>query len=172
MNGMTLYDISSELYELLENGFSSDFLDEETGEIDEKKVAERIDALNIAFDEKIDDIASYIKDLSRLADGIKAEKNALAERQKRLEKRIEKLEEYSTACMRLNGKKKVVSVRNEVSFTESHPLNVLDEECVPRKFFREITESKIDKNAIKEAIKAGEEVPGVEIGTKYNLRIK
>ena len=168
----SLYNISNELYTLLENGFTAEFLDEETGEIDEKKVAERIDALNIAFDDKVDSIACYIKDLSRLLEGIKAEKNALSERQKKVENKIERLKDYITNALVLNGKKKVVTARNEITYATSHPLTIYNEALLPLEYWRKVEDIKPDKELIKQAIKDGISVDGARIDDKLNLRIK
>ena len=58
---MKLYEINQHYLEVLENGFS---FDEETGEILFDK--ENLDQLEGAFEEKVDNIACYIKDLEGL----------------------------------------------------------------------------------------------------------
>lgn len=168
---MSLYEISTELYELLENGFSLDFVDED-GVIDEAKVAERIDSLQLDLTEKVDNIACYIKNTRALAEQIKQEKLALADRQKRLENRVERLEEYLLNCLLVTGQKKVETARNCVKYTTSHPLHVIDESVIPKEFIKFTITKKPDANAIKAAITAGEDVPGAEIGTNYNINIK
>lgn len=168
----SLYNITSELFNLLENGFSSEFVDEETGEIDEEKVAKRINELNLNLDEKVDNIACYIKNTRALAEQIKAEKNVLAERQKRLENRAERLEEYLLACLTSAEIKKVETARNYVKYTTSYPLKVFDETAIPEEYIKTTVIKKPDAMTIKAAIKGGAVVPGVEIETKFNLQIK
>ena len=79
---MTLYEIDEQILGCV---------DSETGEIiDEEKLAE----LNIAFDEKVENIALWIKNLLSEAEAIKQEKLKLGDRQKAAENKAESLKKY------------------------------------------------------------------------------
>ena len=67
---MKLYEIDNAILECI---------DMETGEVID---AEKLDALNIERDAKIENVVLWIKDLKAEAEAIKAEKLTLAERQK------------------------------------------------------------------------------------------
>ena len=79
---MTLYEIDKAI---------TDLADPETGEITD---FEALDNLQMARDQKIENIACYYKNLVSDAEAIKAEKEALAERQKVAENKAARLKEY------------------------------------------------------------------------------
>lgn len=88
---MTLYEINQGIL---------DCVDAETGEIID---VEKLDALQLARDEKIGNVAAYIKNLSAESKAIKAEEDALAARRKSADKKIKDLKDYLAAA--LNGQK-------------------------------------------------------------------
>ena len=59
----SLYEIEKGIIELLENGFNAACVDQETGEIDETRAAEYLEALQLERGEKVESIAIYIKSL-------------------------------------------------------------------------------------------------------------
>ncbi len=80
---MTLYEIDKAI---------TDLADPETGEITD---FEALDNLQMARDQKIENIACYYKNLVSDAEAIKAEKEALAERQKVAENKAARLKGIS-----------------------------------------------------------------------------
>ena len=88
---MTLYEIDKAI---------TDLADPETGEITD---FEALDNLQMARDQKIENIACYYKNLVSDAEAIKAEKEALAERQKVAENKAARLKEYLSYA--LHGEK-------------------------------------------------------------------
>lgn len=103
---MTLYEINQGIL---------DCVDAETGEIID---VEKLDALQLARDEKIGNIAAYIKNLSAESKAIKAEEDALAARRKSADKKIKDLKDYLAAA--LNGQK-FKDARCSVYFSRSAP---------------------------------------------------
>ena len=84
---MTLYEINQAIMEAFYR-----CVDPETGEIlDDTK---ELDDLTIAKDEKVENIALFIKNLTAEAEAIKKEKQALEKRQKTAENRAEWLKKY------------------------------------------------------------------------------
>lgn len=75
---MNLFEINKAISDVIEKGF---YEDEETGEI--LFEVDDLDDLKIAFDEKIDGISGYIKNLDSLNDGIKKEIDNLSKRKKK-----------------------------------------------------------------------------------------
>lgn len=168
----TLYNLSQKINELLINGFNSVCIDEETGDIDENKSNEYLSSLNFSFDEKIDNIACYIKDLNLMIKGIKEEEENLYARRKSIERKYEFLKDYISTCMLSVGKTNFESNRNKITFKKSYKLNVFDENVIPKNFFKEQVVVKRDDISIKNAIKNGEIISGAEIETRYNIQIK
>ena len=73
---MTLYDINSQILDFMNNIE----IDEETGEI--LTDMSLLDQLQVAHDEKIENIACYIKSVEAECDAIKKEEVNLAKRRK------------------------------------------------------------------------------------------
>lgn len=157
---MTLYEIDKAL---------ADFefeVDEETGEI---LNAADLDELKMAREDKIENIGLYIKNLEAEKEAVKHEKDNFADREKRLGKKIDSLKKYLTYA--LDGQKfstpKVV-----VSFRKSESVLVKDKYLIPDNYMNISVVREPNKTAIKNALKRGEEIMGVELLEKQNVSIK
>ena len=157
---MTLFDINKAILEF-------DYeIDEETGEI---LNAQDLDALQLARDEKIEGVGLWIKNLQAEAEAVKKEKDAMAERQRRLEKKAESLKDYLAYA--LQGEK-FSTPRIAMSWRKSESVLIPDEALLDDRFVNITMIKKPDKKLIKDTLKAGREVPGAELITKQNLQIK
>lgn len=169
---MKLYDISKEMNEILENGFTVNCIDEETGEIDESKVAEYLNSLQVEYADKVDNIACYIKDLKAQANAIGEEIKKLTDRKRSAEKKVEFLSNYLTDCMLSLGKIKFESVRNCISFRRSYSVDISNLEQIPKQFIKIKVSEDPDKKAIMAALKNDEEVEGATLKVNMNIQIK
>lgn len=152
---MTLYEIEEAI---------TNCVDLETGEIiDEQALA----GLQMARDEKVENIALWIKDLKAEAEALKAEKLALAHRQQVAENKAESLKNYLTAY--LNGDK-FKTAKVAISYRSSKSVNIYDEELIPKDFIT--YEPKYNKADIKKAIDDGLDISGAEIIEKTSIQIK
>ena len=156
----SLYQIRSEI-----ENFEYE-CDPETGEL---LNALEWDGLNMAYEEKVENIACYIKNLTSDIAAFKAEEDALAERRKQAEKRVEYLKNLLVANM--NGQK-FSTARCAVSFRRSDRVAIQDESLVPKKYMTKHVEYKIDKNAIKALLKQGKSVKGCQLIERLNTQIK
>lgn len=141
-------------------------VDAETGEVIDP---EALDALMIYKDDKIEGIALWIKNLVSDAAAFKAEKEAFAARQKAAENKAESLKKYLAYA--LDGQKFSTN-RCAISFRKSEKIEISDDLLIPKEFIREKTTYEPDKTAIKEAIKAGNEVAGCRLVESFNTQIK
>ena len=160
---MTLYELNDTIRKAIELGF-----DEETGEILDINALE---ALEIRRDEKIEPIALFIKDLKAEAEAIKAEKMNLARRQQTAENHAESLKRYLTKC--LDGEK-FRSPRVAISYRKSQTVEFIDGfdvNLLPEEYQRRV-DPEADKTALKDALKAGEEIYGVYLEDHTNTIIK
>lgn len=139
-------------------------LDDETGEVMD---CERLEELCIERENKIEGIALWVKTLLAEADAIKAEKNALAEREADCRKKAEKLKEWLANAL---GGEKFETARCAISFRKSSKLEVYDIDSVPCDMYK--VEYKVDVAAAKAKIKAGGYVPGCKIVDSQNIQIK
>ena len=151
------------LYEIDEAIMSC--IDEETGEIID---SEKLDKLQMERDKKIENVACWIKDLKAEAEALKAEKQALAKRQKVAENKMESLKKYLAYALDGNAFK---SIRASVTFRKSQAVEIADIYKVDENYLR-YKEPEADKTAIKEALKAGKTVAGATLVENTSVIIK
>lgn len=157
---MTLYEIDKALMD-----FEFE-IDEETGEITN---ASELDELNLAREQKIEGIGLWIKNLEAEKEAVKREKDNFADRQKRLEKKIESLKGYLTYA--LDGQK-FNTPKVAISFRRSESVLVKDKWLIPDSYMNLSVVREPNKQSIKAALKRGEEIMGVELLEKQNISIK
>ena len=155
-NFMKLYEIDEAIMACI---------DAETGEIID---ADKLDKLTMERDAKIENVALWIKDLKAEAEALKAEKMAFAERQKVAENKIEILKKWLADALDGQAYK---SVRASVSFRTSESVEIDDIYAVDENYLR-YKEPEADKTAIKNAIKAGQEVAGATLVKSTSVIIK
>ncbi len=119
---MNLYQIDAQIESALTN-----CTDPETGEFDETKYSEMMADLEETREQKIENIALYIKNLTAEVAAIREEEKNLASRRKAKENRVESLKKYLAEY--LEGKK-FETARAKISFRTSKVLDVLDENKV------------------------------------------
>jgi hypothetical protein len=158
---MTLYYINEQIRKAIELGF-----DPETGEILD---ASALEQLQIDRDEKVENICLYIKDLYAEADAIYNERRALEEREKASEKKADSLSRYLQSML---AGEKFKTPKCAVSYRKTQAVNIVDETLIPNEYLRFKTTSAPDKAAIKDAIKAGKDVPGAMLEERQSMTIK
>ena len=158
---MTLYEID---YSILE------CIDMETGEVID---TEKLNALNMERDAKVENVACWIKELKAEAEAIKAEKQKLADRQKAAENKAESLKRWLAYA--LDGKK-FNTAKCSVSFRNTESVEVTDQglENLMKEHDDLLTYKtpEPNKTAIKQAIKDGLNVAGVQLVQNVSTIIK
>jgi hypothetical protein len=162
---MTLYKIRNEIIDALDEA-----TDPETGEITASDAFEKLDALQMAFEEKAENTACYIKNLDAEAKAIREEEKALAARRRSLENRAERCKSYLQFC--LNGEK-FSTPRCAVSYKRSTSVLVDENRLfdIPEEFLR-YKEPEVKKNDVRDALKAGQDVPGCSLVESVSMIIK
>lgn len=142
-------------------------IDEETGEITDPA---KLDELDMARDQKIENIALYIKDLRAEASAIKVEKDALAARQAAAEKKADSLKAYLSGY--LDGEK-FKTPRVAISWRKSESIEVSDVYRLPEEFLQ-YQEPKVKKTELKKAMQLGFtfDEAGARLVEKNNIQIK
>lgn len=141
-------------------------IDQETGELIDP---ERLENLQMERNQKIENIALWIKNLQADALAYKAEKEAFAEREKAAANKAEQLKAYLARAL---AGQKFTTARCAVSFRKSTKLEVLDADCIPKELMVETVSVKPDANAIKALLKDGQEVGGCRLVEALNTQIK
>ena len=158
---MKLYEIDNAIL---------DCIDLETGEVID---TERLDALNMERDAKVENVACWIKDLRAENEAIKSEKQKLDSRRKVNENKIESLMGWLNYA--LNGTK-FKTGKCAISFRTSESVEVTEEglEVLMEEHDELLTYKKPEPNkkAIKDAIKDGLSVAGVQLVQNVSTMIK
>lgn len=160
----TLYEYNHALDELV---------DPDTGEILDY---EAFISLSMEREQKIENVAVMIKNLTAEAALIKAEEASLKARREPMERRAERLKGYLAQF--LNGEK-FDFPRASLSFRKSTALNVSDMKSAVEwleghgHFDMVVRDApKLDKRAVSMLVKSGEDVPGVALEERYSLQVR
>ena len=136
-----------------------DCVDLETGEILD---GEKLTALHMEREAKLEGVALWVKDLKAEAEAVKAEADKLNARKKALDNKIDSIKTWLLYA--LNGEK-LKTPRCNVYQTHSQKVVIDDEKALIDMFmsspfgekFLRIKEPEIDKNALKDSMKQGYE---------------
>lgn len=163
---MTLYEINQQMEEAINRMFAE--ANDNDGEVSQE-TTDLIAELQIARDDKLEALGCVIKNKKAEAKAIKEEADILAKRKKSLDREVDSLEKY--VSMMLNGQP-FESAKVKFSFRESEQVIIDDDKKLARIWFRKVVKFEPNKDAIKEAIKAGKKVRFAHIEKKQNLQTK
>ena len=177
----SLYEIDNQIESIVEK-FAGAF-DEATGEIIDEELysdsQKELDNLEIAQNEKIENIACYIKNLTAEVSVLDNEAKVFLQRKKAKENQLKRVKEYLENFLKFKEIKKIETPKAVLSFRKSEQLEIADEEKVlewlkqNEETLIKYKEPEIDKAGLKKYIKTtGEVVPSVQIVEKQNLQIK
>lgn len=140
-------------------------IDQETGEVIDP---EKLDALTMERETKLENVALWIKDLKAEAEALKAEKQAFADRQKAAETKAESLKKYLEYALSGEAFK---TTKVAVSFRKTKSVKINDIFKISNEYLK-YAEPTADKAAIKKAIEAGEQIEGAELVEGLSVSIK
>ena len=146
-------------------------IDEFTGEI---LNTEELDALQMARDAKIENIALYIKEMDAEAKALKEEIGNLTERMKAKENKRDGLKRYlqnALAGQKFESAKCKISYRTSKQVVLAEEFDEWAKENAPDLLVTTTT-VKPDKTAIKDAINNGRKVEGATLVQNSNIQIK
>lgn len=156
-----------EINEAIEN-----LVDHETGEILD---FDQFEQLQMAREEKIENMALWIKDLRSDAEQLKAQKVLFALREKAYSNKADKLEDYLSRMLEGN---KFETIKCQLSFRKSQAVEITSEELLI-KYGLEIDDSilkyrdpDINKEELSKRLKLGDVIPGATLINHLNLQIK
>ena len=167
---MTLYEIATEYKEFVEAV--------ENGEVPEEAITDTLESIQALLEEKADNIACLIKNLTSDAEAIKAEETRLTERRKQKEATADRLKTYLSDMLIKSGCTNLETARNKMSFRKSEVVTVDNEATFIEWAMNENRDlltfkaPTISKTAIKKALAEGQAIDGVRIESKSNLQIK
>lgn len=160
---MKLYEIDKAIMDCVDN---------ETGEIVD---FEKLNALTMARDKKLEGVGIAIKNLTAEAKAIREEEKNLAERRRTLENKVEGYKQWLSDI--LNGNR-FETARIKCSFRKSSKVTVEEERfgawavCQDREELLIFSAPKPNKTKLKEALLSGENIPGAAIEETLSLSVK
>ena len=158
---MNLYEIEQEIMSCV---------DMETGEVID---FEKLDALTLERERKIESLALWVKNLEADAKAYKDEKDSFAQKQKVAENKAKSIKEYLSKYL---AGATYRSTKVNISFRTSKSADVYDldalmgyDDCDSYLKFSDPTP---DKTAINNAINSGIQIPGCRVIENSNIQIK
>lgn len=140
-------------------------VDMETGEIVDP---EKLDALQLERDAKIEGVGLWVKNLKAEAAALKAEKEAFAKRQQEAEKLVKSLQNWLT---RATGGEAWKSTKVTISYRASTAVEIAEDAKIPKKYYR-MVEPEVDKLAIRAALEEGKKIAGCAIVRRSNIQVR
>jgi len=159
----------SNLYELSAKMKAVQAMDD----IDEQTLMDTLESLEMEFTEKASNIARWVRDLEGDSEKIDAEIARLRSKKSAVDRKVESLKEYVRSTMIASGRTKIDDGVNTWRTQNNPPSVVVDsEESIPLCYYTEKVVRNLDKNAIKQAIVAGCEIPGAHLAQTVGIRLK
>lgn len=171
---MKLYEINEGIESILNALEGND--DKEVDAVLRQALSE----LEMQESEKLDNIASYIKQLNYEAEAIKKEIDGLNTRLKAKKGKVERLENYLKYYLLSTGAKKFESSKNKITIAKCpSKVKIINDDsfvmwCKQHGYndFIKYSKPDINKTAVKEALKAGLNLAGVTLEEGQKIRIK
>lgn len=160
-----LYEIQENISLAINQGI---IIDHETGEV--------IDFTPILLqqlienkDNKIENIAVFIKNNLADMEAIVVEKKKLEQRLEQYQKKVDFLKKYLSDFLQKENIEKAEYPKAKIFFRSSEHIEVSENFDNPN-FIR--IKKEIDKQSLKTALKGGSEIPGAQLIKKQNIQIK
>ncbi len=170
---MKLYELTQEFESLFES------LDDMDGEDMEQAWFDTLESIEAEFDEKAENIAVFIKELTADIKAIKDEEHKQAERRRTKEHHVERLKAYLLGAMNATHRETIDGARARVSVrSNAESPRFADEEkfvmwaIANADDLLTYPQPKISKTAVKDYIRAGGEIPGVTLERSQSVIIK
>lgn len=146
--------------------------DLETGEVDEEKEAELLALKEQIINEGLESLCNLRADKLAYIAGLDGEASRIADKVKAEKKKLASLEDFILLIHRKSGKDKSIAGSWTVGTRKSVQVKIIAPDFNDPRFFITKQTSWLDKMKLKDALKNGEEIPGAELVTNYNLSVK
>lgn len=141
-------------------------------DLDDVTLADTLQGLSGDLEVKAQNVVMFAKNLEATAIAIKEAETQMAARRKAIENRAAGLRSYVLTSMQVAGVTKIECPYFRVAVQNNPPsVDVYEPGLVPSEFMKQKPPPppEVDKTAIKEAIKAGREVPGAKLSVGQRL---
>ena len=161
---MTLYEMTDNYKAVLEMAQNPD--------IDEQAIKDTLEAIQGDIKEKADGYAKVIKELDGETDKLTAEIKRLTDRKNTIQNNIAYMKQSLTSAMTVTGNTKFRTDLFSFNIQKNPPALVVDDEkAIPQEYLIP-QEPKVDKKAIIDFLKGGNDVPYAHIEQSEGVRIR
>lgn len=161
---MSLYEMTNDLVELME-------IPEE--ELTEEEREEITNVITKMIKEKSTDIIKYLRNIETRVTALKEEEKRMKEYRQSEEKRYDRLKQYLVSCLIKSNLTKLDTNLGKISVRKAPASVVVNEEVLPKDYFKEEIVRKVDKKYIKQILMEGTHIDGAMlVEDKYTLTIK
>lgn len=167
MTSMTLYEVAGDYRRMVDALMDT--------QDDAQAIADTIEAESYPLEVKAQNVAYAIRNLEASAAAIKEAEAQMAARRKAIENRATHIREYLKTCMEIANITKISCPHFAIAIQNNPPsVDVFEPALIPADLMTqpETPPAVPNKTAIKEAIKAGREVPGALLVQGKRLSIK
>lgn len=160
-----LYEIANEYQSLLAQVINCDEISPE--------MFEEFQGIQGDIKDKAVNVAAFIKNLEAEAEGIEKAIDAMQERAKRINKKVDSLRDYLKLNLESCHLNEVKSPFFDIRVrTNPASVAIMDEKLIPEQYFREIMMRKVDKLMLSQELKNNVMIPGVALEKRTRLEIK
>jgi len=165
MSSLTLYQLADQYEEALSTLLDADLPPE--------AIADTLEGLQGAIEEKAKNVAAFVRNIEASAEAIRAAEKQMAERRQMLERKAQRIREYLLTNMQRAGISKIDSPWFVLAVRDNPEAVAIDDEAaLPAEYVRVKEVRSPDKAAIKDALKAGQDVPGCRLVRGQRIEIK
>ena len=162
------------LYEIVQHRAEFERLAEQ-GDLDPQVILDTLESLDGELNDKAVTIAQFTRNLDATAHAVREAGKAMLERAARLEKRAQSIRDYMLYQLQFAGVTKIECPWFVISVKKNPAAVVIDDEAAIPEAFKvqpEPPPPRPDKAKIRDAIKAGDDVPGAHLVQSDRLEIK
>lgn len=159
---LSLFEISNDISEILG---SEEWGDETLG---------KLETLNMALEKKAENVIHYSRNLDGFIDAAGDEIKRLQARKKAAENRKAQMMDYVKGCLEAVDRTDLEAGTFKLKIQQNnHKCVIEDELAIPAKYFVVVPQTtSIDRKALLDDMKAGEEVPGASMVRGTSLRVR
>lgn len=158
-----LYEITNDYLSLYQNH----------EDMDQDSFVDMIDKLDTEFETKAINIAALLKNLNLDLESVEHVLDSLQSKRKQLDNKISYLKDYLLNNMKLLHKEEIKSGLHCIKLRKCpFKLNVLNQSEIPEEYKIHVDQVKLDSDKIKDHIKNGVIIDGVELVQNISVVIK
>lgn len=162
------------LYEIARNKAELERL-MEYGDLDPQAIIDTLEAVEGELNEKAVNVAKVARNIDAAAAAVRQAGKDMLDRAARMEKRAESIRQYLLMNMLFSGITKIECPQFVIAVKHNPPAVVIDDEkFIPAEYLTqpEPPAPRPDKMKIRDALKAGEDVPGCRLVASDRVEIR